>query len=56
MLGAYNVTPVERWVPLDVLWQLGIDPAGAYDNLAGAALDVVGDAVRLAPYQAVWVT
>ncbi|SDP65648.1 amylosucrase [Klenkia soli] len=54
VLGAYNVAPEPRHVPLDVLRQLGLDPAAVVDHLTGAPPRVAEDAVQLAPYQACW--
>ncbi len=56
MLGAYNVMPEPRHVPLSVLHVLGIDPAGAVDHLSGSTPVIRDDAVQLAPYAAVWLT
>jgi amylosucrase len=54
VLGAYNVAPEPRHVPLQVLRDLGLDPARVVDHLTGAAPHLAEDAVQLAPYQAVW--
>jgi amylosucrase len=54
MLGAYNMAPEPRHVPLEVLWGLGLDPARAVDHLAGETPDLRDDAVQLPPYAAAW--
>ncbi len=54
MLGAYNVMPEPRHVPLDVLRDLGLDPAAVDDRLTGGIPTVREGAVQLAPYEAVW--
>ncbi|SCX43006.1 amylosucrase [Klenkia marina] len=54
VLGAYNVAPEPRHVPLQVLRDLGLDPARVVDHLTGAAPQLAEDAVQLAPYQALW--
>ncbi len=56
LLGAYNVTPEDRHVPLEVLRSLGIDPAAAVDHLAGAPPLVRDEGMQLAPYRCAWVT
>jgi amylosucrase len=56
VLGAYNVRPDPRHVPLDVLRDLGLDPAAVVDRITGEPPTVRDDAVQLAPYQAVWLT
>ncbi|MCO7219128.1 alpha-amylase family protein [Klenkia sp. PcliD-1-E] len=54
VLGAYNVAPGPRHVPLDLLRELGLDPATVVDHLTGAGPRIADGAVQLAPYQAVW--
>ncbi len=54
VLGAYNVAPEPRHVPLDLLPELGLDPATVVDHLTGAGPRIADGAVQLAPYQAVW--
>jgi amylosucrase len=54
VLGAYNVAPEPRHVPLDLLRELGLDPAAVVDHLTGAGPRIADGAVQLAPYQAVW--
>jgi amylosucrase len=54
MLGAYNMAPEPRHVPLDVLWNLGLDPADVVDHLSGQGPGVRDGAVQLAPYAAAW--
>jgi amylosucrase len=54
MLGAYNMAPAPRHVPLEVLWSVGLDPSTVVDHLAGEAPAVVDDAVQLPPYAAAW--
>ncbi|MCW2581957.1 MAG: alpha-amylase [Klenkia sp.] len=54
VLGAYNVAPEPRHVPLDVLWGLGLDPARVVDHLTGAAPVVSDGAVQLRPYESLW--
>jgi amylosucrase len=56
MLGAYNVMPEPRHVPLSVLHELGIDPARAVDHVSGSTPVIRDDAVQLAPYAPVWLT
>ena len=56
MLGAYNVAPDPRHVPLEVLRGLGLDPATVTDRLTGSAPRLADDAVQLAPYACVWLT
>lgn len=56
MLGAYNVMPEPRHVPLEVLRVLGLDPARVVDHVAGTTPTVRDGAVQLAPYAAVWLT
>ncbi len=57
MLGAYNVTPSDAWVPAEVLCGLGLDPAAVVDRVSGEPPAREPDgAVRLAPYAAVWLT
>jgi amylosucrase len=54
LLELFNVTEVERTWPVERLHDLGI--AGVVDRLAGRALDPGGGVLRLAPYQAMWLT
>ena len=54
MLGAYNMAPEPRNVPLEVLHMLGLDPGTVVDHLAGSAPDIRDEAVQLPPYAAVW--
>ena len=56
MLGAYNVMPEPRHVPLGVLRDLGLDPAALVDHVSGSAPTLGDDAVQLAPYAAAWLT
>ncbi len=56
MLGAYNVMPEPRHVPLTVLYELGLDPASVLDHVSGSTPQVRDEAVQLSPYQAVWLT
>lgn len=56
MLGAYNVTPGPRHVPLDVLRELGLDPESVVDHVSGSTPVLQDDAVQLAPYACVWLT
>ena len=56
MLGAYNVRPEPRHVPLDVLRDLGLDPARVVDHVSGSTPVLRDDALQLAPYAAVWLT
>jgi amylosucrase len=56
MLGAYNVRPEPRHVPLDVLHQLGLDPDSVNDHLTSAPPTMRDAAVQLDPYAAVWLT
>ena len=56
MLGAYNVTPGPRHVPLDVLRELGLDPESVVDHVSGSTPVLHDDAVQLAPYACVWLT
>jgi amylosucrase len=62
LLGAYNVTPDDRFVPGEVLAWLGLDPVTAIDHLGGqsgkgeeARVGYAGG-VALPPYAAAWVT
>ncbi len=54
VLGAYNVAPEPRHVPLDVLAELGLDPATVVDHLTGTRPDIRDGAIQLQPYQAAW--
>ncbi|WP_254185770.1 alpha-amylase family protein [Nocardioides panacis] len=56
MLGAYNVMPAPRHVPLSVLHDLGLDPATVVDHVSGSPPTVRDGAVQLAPYAAAWLT
>ena len=56
MLGAYNVRADPRHVPLDVLRDVGLDPARVVDHVSGSTPVLRDDAVQLAPYAAVWLT
>src|SRR4051795_6264262 len=61
MLGAYNVAPEPRHVPLSVLRDCGLDPGAVVDRLTGdrpegAAPDIRDDAVQLPAYGAAWLT
>jgi amylosucrase len=55
MLGAYNMTPEVRTVPLSVLAEIGLGGA-VRDQLAGSAPVVEGRSVVLQPYAAAWLT
>ncbi len=55
-LGAYNVMPEPRHVPLDVLTSLGLDPGSVVDHVSGSTPTLRDGAVQLAPYQCVWLT
>jgi amylosucrase len=55
MLGAYNMTPEVRTVPLPMLAEFGLDES-ARDHITGASVVVNGDSVVLEPYQAAWLT
>ncbi|HEU4515190.1 MAG TPA: alpha-amylase family protein [Nocardioidaceae bacterium] len=54
MLGAYNMAPEPRHVPLEVLWSVGLDHTTVVDHLTGEAPAAVDDAVQLPPYGAAW--
>jgi amylosucrase len=54
MLGAYNMAPEPRHVPLDVLSGIGLDPARTVDHLTGRAPHIRDDAVQLPTYAAAW--
>jgi amylosucrase len=56
MLGAYNVTPESRHVPLWVLRELQLDPGTVVDHVSGTTPTLHDEAVQLAPYAAVWLT
>jgi amylosucrase len=56
MLGAYNVTPEPRHVPLWVLHDLGLDPETVVDRLTGTTPTLRDEAVQLPPYAAAWLT
>ena len=55
VLGVYNVAPEPRHVPLDVLRELGLDPARVVDHLTGEAPVISDGAVQLRPYEAHWI-
>jgi amylosucrase len=54
MLGAYNVMPEPRHVPLSVLRDVGLDPDSVVDHLSGVTPTLRDEAVQLPPYGAVW--
>jgi amylosucrase len=54
MLAAFNVTSTPRHVPVSVLHDLGL--SSVVDHVAGGPPTLRDGAVRLAPYQAVWLT
>jgi len=54
VLGVYNVAPEPRHVPLDVLRELGLDPARVVDHLTGEPPVISDGAVQLRPYEAHW--
>jgi amylosucrase len=54
MLGAYNMAPEPRHVPVEVLRAVGLDPARVLDHLTGEPPVVADEAVQLAPYAAAW--
>jgi hypothetical protein len=54
LLVAANVTDEERWVADDVLAWLGLDGRNLHDALGEGPPDLRWGAVRLAPYQCVW--
>jgi len=56
LLGAYNVMPEPRHVPVDLLHDLGLDPAAVVDRISGYPPFVREGAVQLAPYEALWMT
>ena len=56
MLGAYNVMPEPRHVPVDLLADLGLDAYGVVDRLSASRPLVRDGAVQLPPYGAVWLT
>jgi amylosucrase len=56
MLGAYNVMPEPRHVPVAVLHELGLGPSTVVDHLAGTTPVVRDQAVQLPPYVALWLT
>ena len=59
LLGAYNVTPDERFLPGEVLAWLGLDPVTAIDHLGGEQASArVGYAggVALPAYTPAWLT
>ncbi|MFL6135631.1 MAG: alpha-amylase family protein [Nocardioidaceae bacterium] len=56
MLGAYNVTPEPRHVPLWVLRELQLDPGTVVDHVSGTTPTLRDEAVQLAPYVAAWLT
>jgi amylosucrase len=55
MLGAYNVTPESRRVPLETLYSVGLD-RDAYDHLSARRCMVDHGTVVLQPYDALWLT
>jgi amylosucrase len=55
MLGAYNMAPEVRAVPLAALSAVGIE-GDAWDHIRGGVPAVDGSAVVLQPYEAAWVT
>jgi amylosucrase len=55
-LGAYNVMPEPRHVPLAVLRDLGLDVTRLVDHVSGSTPTVRDDAVQLTPYASVWIT
>jgi amylosucrase len=56
MLGAYNVTPEPRHVPLWVLRELQLEPGTVVDHISRTKPMLRDEAVQLAPYAAVWLT
>jgi amylosucrase len=59
LLGAYNMTPDERFVPGEVLAWLGLDALTAVDHLSGtrgAARIGYAGGIALPAYAAAWVT
>jgi amylosucrase len=56
MLGAYNVRPQPSHVPLEVLRDLGLDPATVVDHVTGGPPTLHDDAVQLPPYASLWLT
>ncbi len=56
MLGCYNVTDGPRHVPVEVLHEVGLDPARLHDRLTGLSPQVRGGAVALPAYGAAWLT
>ncbi len=57
MVGLYNVTEHERYVPAWWLVAQGLDPRDVVDHLTGGAPPVTEyDDLRLTPYQAMWLT
>jgi len=54
MLGAYNVMPEPRHVPLEVLRSVGLDPRRVVDHLTGSVPYIRDEAVQLPPYAAAW--
>lgn len=56
LLGAYNVTDTERWVPPDVFYWLGLDTGRLVDHLDPDGPQVSSGSVRIAPYRAAWLT
>lgn len=56
MLGVYNVTDTRGEVPREVLYSLGLDPRTAVDRITGRPVRSTGDAVEVAPYDAMWLT
>ncbi len=51
---AANVSDEERWVAADVLAWLGLHSPGLHDAIGDSRPRLRDGAVRLAPYQCVW--
>ncbi|MGB5951241.1 MAG: alpha-amylase, partial [Ornithinimicrobium sp.] len=57
MVGLYNMTEQDRYVPAWWLREQGLDPYAAQDHIRGAALEVTEhDDLELRAYQAMWLT
>jgi len=56
MVGAYNVMPEPRHVPLSVLRDLRLDVGRLVDHVTGSTPTIRDDAVQLTPYAAAWLT
>ncbi|HEX6875528.1 MAG TPA: alpha-amylase, partial [Nocardioidaceae bacterium] len=54
MLGAYNMAPEPRHVPLEALHMLGLDPSTVVNHLTASAPEIRDEAVQLPPYAAAW--